>query len=533
MTIGVTDPTLGSSEPGRFWTTTNMGEAVPDVMSPMCWSIWGKPAELGWLYSMSALGVVRSRDVQVSPDVNDWALSVFYGRLALNVDAIRATVVTLPGVNPDDFERDLWGSVRSDAPPVMGDRKRVPLILAKAPVTLLRESGRIHDRYAETKTWWEAQVLGEAGRGRPVERLVEARERFTDTFKHHCVWRFIFSGAQSAITDAAAEAGDPLLATRLMSGVGEVFETRMADDLWRLAHSELSESDFLRLWGYHGPNEGNTDATVWREDPGPVRALARSFASRKDAERPGDREVRSRALGSEAEARLLAATPALRRPAMRWLMRRVRNVVRTLQVGKASYLMCIDGVRRATRDFGAEQVAKGTLLDADDAFYLSVEECQALDSGRLPDVHELVARRRAVRQEHRQFQLPVFFRGMPQPEKPDEAGARDGAVELRGAASGGGRVEGRARVLLDVTDDIDLDDGDVLVCRFTDPSWAPLMSLADALVIDVGGSASHGAVVARELGIPYVIGTGRGTSLLRDGDRILVDGENNVVRLLI
>ena len=100
------------------------------------------------------------------------------------------------------------------------------------------------------------------------------------------------------------------------------------------------------------------------------------------------------------------------------------------------------------------------------------------------------------------------------------------------AASGGGVVVGRARVLLDVNDDIDLEDGDILVCRFTDPSWAPLMSLAEALVIDMGGSASHGAVVARELGIPFVIGTGNGTSVLRDGDRIEVDGRGNTVRVL-
>jgi pyruvate,water dikinase len=200
-------------------------------------------------------------------------------------------------------------------------------------------------------------------------------------------------------------------------------------------------------------------------------------------------------------------------------------------VGKASFLMCIDGVRKATRDFGAEQVAKGTLAEVDDAFYLTIAECQELAAGRLPDVTEIVLARRGYREAHRKVTLPVFFHGMPEPLVPDRIGA-DGPVELSGAASGGGQVEGRARVLLDVNDAIELDEGDILVCRFTDPSWAPLMSLAEALVIDLGGAASHGAVVARELGIPYVIGTERGTTVLRDGDRILVDGEKNLVRVL-
>jgi pyruvate,water dikinase len=524
----VSDPTLGTSQPGRYWTTTNLGEAAPDVLSPMCTEIWGRSAEIGWLFSMQVFGVLPT-SAKPSADTNDWGCSVFYGRPAINVDVVRATVASLPGVSGDDFERDLCGSVRSDAPPVKGDPKRIPVILAKAPLTLLREGKVIHAKHAENYAWWRREVLGDATSAPAIDRLVAARDRFVDAFSHHCAWRFVFAGAQSAMKDAATKAGDPTLATKLMSGVGDVLETRMADDLWRLAHGQLTEVAFLEHWGYHGPNEGNPTATVWREDPTPVRALAKSYAGR-EVERPAAREKRSKAVGLAAEQTLLAATPKLRQPSLRWLLRRVRNIVRTLQVGKASFLMCIDGVRKATRDFGAEQVARGTLAEADDAFYLTIAECQELAAGRLPDVTEIVLARRGYREAHRKVTLPVFFYGMPEPTVPDHAA--EGPVELTGAASGGGRVEGRARVLLDVNDAIDLDAGDILVCRFTDPSWAPLMSLADALVIDLGGSASHGAVVARELGIPYVIGTERGTMVLRDGDRILVDGEANVVRVL-
>jgi pyruvate,water dikinase len=491
--------------------------------------IWGEAAEIGWLFSMQVFGVLPA-SAKPSRDTNDWGCAVFYGRPAINVDVVRATVASLPGVSGDDFERDLCGSVRSDAPPVKGDPRRIPIILAKAPLTLLREGNIISAKHAETFAWWRNEVLGDGASGRPVDRLVAARERFIDVFSHHCAWRFVFAGAQSAMKDAAAKAGDPALATKLMSGVGDVLETKMADDLWRLAHGQLTEAAFLAQWGYHGPNEGNPSATVWREDPTPVRALAKTYAGR-ETERPADRETRAKKVGQEAEQTLLAATPTMRRPSLRWLLRRVRNIVRTLQVGKASYLMCIDGVRRATRDFGAEQVAKGVLTQADDAFFLSIAECRTLESGGIPDVTEMVLARRAYRDAHRKVALPVFFHGMPEPMVPDLSAA-DGPVELTGAASGGGQVQGRARVLLDVNDAIELDAGDILVCRFTDPSWAPLMSLADALVIDIGGSASHGAVVARELGIPYVIGTERGTMVLRDGDRILVDGEANVVRVL-
>jgi pyruvate,orthophosphate dikinase len=84
-------------------------------------------------------------------------------------------------------------------------------------------------------------------------------------------------------------------------------------------------------------------------------------------------------------------------------------------------------------------------------------------------------------------------------------------------------VEGVARLMLDPENDV-LEPGEILVCRTTDPSWASTMMLASALVIDIGGPISHGAIVARELGIPCVIGTRDGTARIRTGDRLRVDG---------
>lgn len=210
----------------------------------------------------------------------------------------------------------------------------------------------------------------------------------------------------------------------------------------------------------------------------------------------------------------------------------MRNIVRTLQVGKAAYLITIDLARHAARSFGTQQFQRGVLRDPDDVFFLAVEECVALAGGRLSNPQQIVEVRKATRVEYQNMMLPLSFTGMPQPLEHDPARSGGTVTELTGAASGGGIAEGRARVILHPADEIDLDDGDILVCRFTDPSWAPLMAMADALVIDIGGSASHGAVVARELDIAYVIGTADGTRVIGDGDRIRVDGAANRVSVL-
>lgn len=530
MSTTVIDPIRGKTEPDRYWTSTNLGEAVPEVMSPMCWSVWGEGAELGWLYSMYAFGVIPKKRVVVSPDNNDHGLSVFYGRQALNVDAIKRILADLPGLKPDDFERDLMGSVRPDAPQFKGSLKRIPVVMVKAPLALTRTSGKMHRTHDEVKAWWLGEVYGaDTARLGSVEDLERGFEMFKKAFSIHCVWRFVFQGAQSAVTDAATKAGDATLVHELLSGVGDVNETRMADDLWRLGQGQLAEEEFLREWGYHGPNEGNVYTTVWRENPAPVRAMALSYARR--GERPADRAKRAQAMGIEAEQKLLAAVSPLKRPTLSWLMRRMRNIIRTLQVGKASYLMAIDGCREATRAFGRAMVAAGRLQAADDAFFFGIDECRRLAVGEIPNAQEIVDVRKATRAEYKAMVLPIAFTGMPEPIIIDADGG-DSTTEFSGAASGGGQVQGRARIVIDPEQDVELEDGDILVCRFTDPSWAPIMALSEALVIDIGGSASHGAVVARELGIPYVIGTEVGTRTLRDGDRILVDGDANLVRII-
>ena len=115
---------------------------------------------------------------------------------------------------------------------------------------------------------------------------------------------------------------------------------------------------------------------------------------------------------------------------------------------------------------------------------------------------------------------------------PVTTGARvEPSVEpVRGIGASPGVVTGRARVVLDASalqDPIGPDE--VLVTRTTDPSWVTLFLTAGALVIDVGGALSHGAIVARELGIPCVIGTGEGTTRIRDGAQVTVDGTAGTV----
>ena len=98
-------------------------------------------------------------------------------------------------------------------------------------------------------------------------------------------------------------------------------------------------------------------------------------------------------------------------------------------------------------------------------------------------------------------------------------------------AASGGVVEGRARVVTD-PGTVELDDGDILVCEATDPSWVGLFMVAGGVVTDLGGLLSHGAIVAREMGIPCVVGTKTVTQTITDGQPIRVNGDTGLVEVL-
>jgi pyruvate,water dikinase len=99
-----------------------------------------------------------------------------------------------------------------------------------------------------------------------------------------------------------------------------------------------------------------------------------------------------------------------------------------------------------------------------------------------------------------------------------------GDVLVQGSPASTGVATGRARVILDSTDFGTLRAGEILVCPYTNPSWTPLFSRAAAVVVDSGGIGAHAAIVAREYGLPAVMGTGTATAVLTTGQLITVDG---------
>ena len=151
----------------------------------------------------------------------------------------------------------------------------------------------------------------------------------------------------------------------------------------------------------------------------------------------------------------------------------------------------------------------------------AIHDVERLRPEYIDRLRRLVTTRRARRAELAGIPV-VDVRGVFRP-------AAGGDAVVSGAPAGGGTATGPARIIREAADFHRLQQGDVLVCPYTNPAWTPLFLRASAVVVDTGSIASHAAIVAREYGLPAVMGTGDGTRVLVDGERFTVDGTTGTV----
>jgi pyruvate,water dikinase len=284
-------------------------------------------------------------------------------------------------------------------------------------------------------------------------------------------------------------------------------------------------------------NNGLQDLATWREGSPVPLAMIRAYANQDDSKSPREATLQQthRRVELEAEVRSASGNDADDNALVN-LMEMAQQLIPNLEDHN---LLCDQRCVAASRTrwlaIGAHLQGQGALSAADDVFfYRRAELLQALEGG--PDTPQNITkdevdRRRILQQQFRAAAPPLYL-GLP-PEtltSADEIPV-EGTIQrvVKGIAGAPGTHRGRARVIQSLDEAGSLQDGEVLVVRSLTPPWTPYFGIAGAIVTNAGGAMSHGAVVAREFGIPAVVGTGNGTSFIRDGALVTVDGTAGVV----
>jgi rifampicin phosphotransferase len=568
------DATLNGTE--DVWGNANLKDVIPGLVSPFSWSLMQPQLEGAMRQQYARAGYL------VPPERP--LLRRFWGRPYFNISLLNEAGYALYGATPELQAAQLGGMVPPRARPPVSPSLRQRLRWLRNMLRFVRIANRVAKivptQFAMVQQRWreERQSLSDLDRAALLEKLEHHADVTQPFLELHLHLSWAMSGNFSALRDMAARAvpqvnlgqgPSPLpsaagrgsaasLAAELVTGIGDVSSAEHSYRLWELSRlarqspqvmaflaqgkwdtwrQQLAGTAFAKAWqefletyGHRALYEVEMANPRWREQPDYLFEVLATYASLPQAHAPFDPEeqARRRQAAEHEVCRLL--TP-WRRPWFRATLRRTQAFSRLRENSKSHLVQLIDIGRLMALRAAHFLMQDGLLEDAEAIFCLQIEEVRTALRGAMPveTVRHLITQRRLERQRNAARHLPDLFIG----ECPlyTESLPTQGTV-LTGLPSSPGRVTGIARVLYSPQEGARLQPGEILVAPSTDPGWTPLFLLASGLVMETGGYLSHGAIVAREYGIPAVLNIPLATQRIPDGSSILLDGAQGVVQVL-
>ncbi len=529
------DPWNDSRSGDFLWTNTNVGEAIPDVMTPATWS-------MVQVFLTDAMATAS-----IPPYVGYGRIG---GRIYLNL-SVMMTLSAAVGVSEKRYRsltEEVFGRLPADLeiPPVQAHRLAVIRAVLPMGLHVLGEARRdvkVLDAYlAEHPALCDRRRTEIAAIAKPVE-LADLWVSVISPEFDRVSWMLSAatrsSGAsfittrkrlQRLVGDAAANA----LTAGLGGQAGQLASLGLLDGLEQVATGEIDRDTFNRRYGHRGPHEFEISLPRPGEDPAWIdqrlaerAALATSYRELLEVQ-----EHKRSEAWAELEQRHPVQARILRRQVRGWA-----KISRDRERARSEVIRYF-WVLRAYAQRAGELTGWG-----EDIFFLDKAEIVRVLEGETISTKLIKQRRRAYQSYSALPPYPALIRGTfnPYAWAADEnrrsdvfmSGSRSEAdVAVRGFPGSAGIVEGKVRVLSDAADGGALQPGEVLVTTVTNVGWTPLFPRAAAVVTDVGAPLSHAAIVARELGIPAVVGCGNATMRLRTGDLVRVDGTAGTVEVL-
>ena len=522
-------------EEDYLWTNMIVGEVFPTTTTPSTWSVWEELFSNLSFGDVSAIGNIAGR-----PYLNYSLTYSFLLKLTRKHERVMGVIedsigvppagVSIPSfpvpwkivlfqLLPREFSKELKkGRLKRDAPEFLaGTRDRCHEL---GP----RIEGAQED---ELISLWKCEIMP---RWQEIhllqDKMNEELQGLTRRLK-------------TELTKLLGEDEASAMLTTISSS-GELASLGPLAGLSRLSRGELSREEYLRRYGHRGPHENELAEPRPYEDPAVVdRQLAEFNESPVDvAGLLTRRDAESVALWEEIKHEL----PPKKAQAIERMINATTEA-NTLREATRSELTRLVGLIRAWFLRAGELGGVG-----DGVFFLTIDEVIDLLSGDASSVAHIPTRQELYEKYRALPPLPTWIRGRFDPfqwaadpdRRTDLFDAQMTASPavlpagdlIRGQPGSAGRVEGVVQRIDSPYEANRLQPGEILVASTTNVGWTPLFPRAAAVVTDVGGSLSHAAIVARELGIPAVVGCGDATSRLKTGDRVLVDGKRGVVEIL-
>ncbi len=574
LTLLQVRPVTSAFGPGDvLWSNVNLAENFPAPLAPLAWSVLHRFYGEYVRSLLRGLGMGRRMLAEVVPDAA-LATGIHRGRVHYDLTGWYTAIDHLPW--SEALGGFLDGYIGQDVPirpppvarPGEQGRRRVVgkarfVAFSLATVLLARRRLRALERRlrAERREW--RTTLREATDPRDAERIVDrAMSLVGESWGGPCgadLGVGVVTGVLGALVERWCRRSRADVMPTLLQGVAVRSDepTRL---LWRLSRASRRRDggiapdheswragldadearileEFLERYGARCYADCSLSSPTFEERPDLVFELVRSFAALPDAMAPhvraGAAAERERLVG-ELTRDLGPVRSALFRAVHGWSLRTIQR----REEGRLLQSFLFGEIRVACLRIGALLVAGGGVRAPEDVFDLTWEEVRDLARGAYPYpecLPALRAARRNARIRAASSPPPSLFLlragdSIDRPDGPAAAGrvAAPAGRALAGVAVSRGRVRGKARVVRDPLHET-LAPGEILVAESTDPGWTPLVFLAGGLVLERGGMLSHGAIVAREVGIPGLVQVEGACARIASGDELLVDANAGTV----
>ena len=553
VTARVWNAYAGLAGQPSIWSNGNTRDVMPHVMGAMDWLSWRRMVDIMLERGYRLAGYKLLAGARRSALIN--------GRLYLNVSLMQWEGFDAFGMAPKAMNAMLGGHHPEITVPPSGWRDR-----ARRAGMMLRYvlgSGRERRRgrreadaaFAETARL-RAEDLTAASDQQLAERLrsliLAVRTRHGMMFLQSSAGGMIhmllerierrFPGESHGLLAALLAGGEPSVSARqaydLQAMAREALRHPATAEWlrrgrpWDLsalpqdAPFRSSFAGFIERYGHRGIYESYIGNPRFRDDPG---YLLDTIAGLLDTD-PDELTSRRQRSGQRAWERLRAGLPALGRLNLDAMVRAAVKASNERELARSAFIAYSEIIRRILLESADRLVARGALEQSDDVFHLTpLEVLASLEQGTDAGLRSRVAHRRRRMADWETMAAPEVVIGGHAPASLRASAVRSPGGTWRGIAVGGGIASGSARIIAAPEHGVRLGNGEILVAPSTDPAWTPLFLKAAGLVMETGGYLSHGAIVAREFGIPAVVNLPGILDALRDGQALRVDGTRGEV----
>jgi len=529
-------------DPAHVYTWANIGEMMPGAVTPLTYSITGRGIDIGMQHAY------RRSGVSVPPGDGIRYVGMYFGHLFLNLTMLAEIAADVAGSTKAQMCMALCGRDIGEIPEpepsskikrafngtryfyqlasASKHRRDMDALLAKLSLPRAGSAESLYRSLDENlpQIWkaYELHLLSSSSSGALSPILLGILAKGAEpTQEHHAAVAEMLAGAKDVESADIAEGVERIIDALLDNpeAEGSFASVDVGTALEWLRSRASGEAGrelerYLERHGHRAVRELELRQRGWGVDPAPlVASLQSGFRAKvkhwtqarpKPAARPSDHRV------------------------LRRLLPIAHAAIRCREHTKSALVAVTTEFKHTYRALGAAMAAEGRLPDEDAVFFLTHDELGELLAGR-SELAALAVDRRKVIDYQMPLHFPQVFRDRPEPLQ--MSAIEDDGGALVGKPVSRGKVTGRARVVETLDEAAGLRAGEILIAPITDVGWTPYFSLIAGLATDVGSAVSHGAVVAREYGLPAVVNLRVATSRFRTGDLVTLDGDRGTLSL--